>query len=1029
MLAANSFALDTDLYVGTDSEVKSNILIIFDTSGSMNDQVPTGNTYDPFVNYPPDPDHPDIVPTAVYRKRSGQWFDSQGRPYLFKNSIGEVDCYTARDVLDEKGLYTGRTNYDCTRDSRTLATGNYLNFYLYCDGMVEWQPKTVIAKKVIKDFLDTVSDVRIGLMRFGSRKQDGSWDSDEGGSIVYEIKDLLDTNRSAIKSAVDSLPASGYTPLAEVLYEAGLYFKGGESYFNYSGSIKVQYTSPIQYYCQKNYIILMTDGISTQDRNSILTTVGDQDGDLREPPGSANDPGFTLNGSDYLDDVAKYVYDTDLLPTDPMPGIQNITTFTIGFELDSSDPANAPLAKDLLQRTATHGHGKFYTTTGTTGLADAISTILGEILMKTSSYIAPIVPVSRFERTTAGDKIYLALFKPSLTGMWKGNLKKYGVAQTTNIWTRTNVGDILDVSGRKAVDSQGKFYATSKSYWSTGADGGEVEMGGVGEVLLNRTADRKIYTYRETNSNLTDSSNAFTKDNWSYLMPLLGTATEDDTKRVIDYVHGLDAYDDNGNTITNEKRSWILGSLLHSKPFLIHYSDRTVIYVGANDGMLHAFDDNDLSGEELWAFIPPCLLGRLKELHTDNPGIFVDGSPKAYTSYDSNGNLTKAILIFGLRRGGNYYYALDVTDPTAPKYLWDIYKGKGGYFNQVGQTWSTPIVGKVAHGYGEKWVVIFGGGYDEDQDDVYNPPPDDVGRGIYMADVLTGSYVWGKSYVGGLTTMTYCIPSDVTVLDIDGDRRIDRLYVGDANARIWRFDIGDLNKNGYSDPDEWTTRIIFKSNAGSSEKRKIFYPPDVTIEDGYEMLFFGTGDREAPKANKDKDRIYGFKDKNTSTKGEADLVNVTDDLLQTGSASQQQTIQNELDAKYGWYILLEKQDGEKCLAPPVVFYRTAYFTTFSPTVGDLDDPCFIGEGVGWLYAVNYLNGNAVFNFDLTNDIGGTVFGKSDRILKIGTGIPSGVIITIVGDTAVGYVGVGGGIFKPQMKKTKIFYPLHWKVVF
>ena len=108
--------------------------------------------------------------------------------------------------------------------------------------------------------------------------------------------------------------------------------------------------------------------------------------------------------------------------------------------------------------------------------------------------------------------------------------------------------------------------------------------------------------------------------------------------------------------------------------YIIQYADRTVIYAGANDGMLHAFNDSD--GQELWAFIPPCLLGRLKELHTDTPGIFVDGSPKAYVTYDGSGNVTKAILIFGLRRGGNYYYALDVTNPLVPKYLWRIYKGK-----------------------------------------------------------------------------------------------------------------------------------------------------------------------------------------------------------------------------------------------------------------------------------------------------------------------------------------------------------------
>jgi type IV pilus assembly protein PilY1 len=140
--------------------------------------------------------------------------------------------------------------------------------------------------------------------------------------------------------------------------------------------------------------------------------------------------------------------------------------------------------------------------------------------------------------------------------------------------------------------------------------------------------------------------------------------------------------------------------------------------------MLHAFDD--ASGEELWAFIPPDLLNRLKQLSTATPGIFVDGSPRAYVTYDTSGNVTKAILIFGLRRGGNYYYALDVTTPTAPKYLWKIYNGKGGLFKELGQTWSNPAIGKIPW-KGRSWSP-FRAGYDEGQDDTANPPPDDIGK-------------------------------------------------------------------------------------------------------------------------------------------------------------------------------------------------------------------------------------------------------------------------------------------------------------
>jgi len=1042
LFAAHSLAADTDLYVGNSSSIDPNILIIFDTSGSMNDQVSTGNIYDPAVTYPTHPDHTDIVATKVYNKTStGDWFNPLS---VFKNSISEVACATARTTLTNKGTYTGRTNSTCTSTSRTLATGNYLNFYLANDGMVGYMKKIDIAKIVIKDFLETISDVRIGVMRFGSIRQDGSTDSDEGGRIIYDIVGLTDSNRGDIKGTIDDLAAGGYTPLAEVLYEAGRYFKGGESYFNYKNGVKVQYTSPIQYYCQKNFVILMTDGISTQDRNSILeTAIGDQDGDLREPIGAVNDPGFDLSGSDYLDDVVKYYYDTDLSTT--FAKKQNIVTYTIGFELDSSDPDNAPLAKDLLRRTATHGHGKFYTTSGTVGLTNAFSNILNEVFANTSSFVAPIVPVSKMERTTAGDKIYLAFFRPNSGKMWSGNLKKYGVQQTNDPSRGLVVGDLTDSSGSKALDPDGAFYPSTKSFWTTSSsDGGEVELGGVGEVLKARTAARNIYILlpgdpvdedngpdSDTSFDLTNSWNAFTTTNSRLTTSKLGVMTTEEKDKLINFVHGIDVYDDNVNNSTTDKRDWFLGSFLHSRPYVIHYADRTVIYAGANDGMLHAFDD--ATGEELWGFIPPCLLDRLQELHTETPGIFVDGSPKAYVSYNSDGlTVNKAILIFGLRRGGNYYYALDVTNPAVPKYLWRIYKDKGDRFKELGQTWSTPVIGKVAYGTGEKWVAIFGGGYDTGQDEE-NPVADDVGRGIYIADVLTGSFVRAMSYAGGETAMTYSIPSDVTPIDLDGDGRIDRVYVGDMNSRMWRFNIGDLNTNGSSDPNEWTVKKIFEPD--TAEKRKIFYPPDVTFEKDstgeYEMLFFGTGDREDPKEILTvKDRLYALKDKNYSgTLSKTNLVDVTSFYEKT--AAEQTTMLNSIQSNYGWYISLDKKDGEKCLASPVVYYKTAYFTSFSPSSEAVGDPCFVGEGTAMLYALNYATGQAVFNFDDPTNlgIGAPPSTGSDRSTVIGTAIPSGVVITVIGGNVTAYIGVGGGVYKPTLSGTRSLFPMHWKLVF
>jgi type IV pilus assembly protein PilY1 len=946
-------------------------------------------------------------------------------------------------------MYTGwPDNSNCrSGDWHTIATGNWLRFnFATQEDKETCASKLEIAKDVIKDFVETIQGVRIGMMEFNSEiTLPDHTKEHEGGYIVKEVKDLDEgTNRQNLLDAITAITANTYTPLAETLYEAGLYFQGAQSYFNsppYKSSV-VTHTSPIQYYCQKNYVVIMTDGISTRDINAILNTIGDQDGDQREPPGAPNDPGFDDRGSDFLDDVAKYLYDTDI---HSLQGKQNIVTYTIGYELDSSDPENADNARDLLQRAATLGHGKFFTTEGSAGLANAFAGILNEVLALTSSFVAPIVPVSKMERATSGDKIYLAFFRPNPSGMWTGNIKKYGVAQSNNPSKGIVLGDIVDSTGSKALDGWGEFYATTKSFWTTSSqDGGEVEVGGVGEVLKARTTARNIYTLLpgdaddedngpddNTSFDLTNSWNAFTTTNDRLTSSILAVSS-DQRDPLINFVRGIDAYDDNMNTDTTDKRNWMLGSFLHSRPFIIHYADQTVIYAGSNDGMLHAFRDSD--GEELWAFIPPCLLGRLTELHTETPGIFVDGSPKAYVSYNSDGvTVNKAILIFGLRRGGNYYYALDVTDPAAPKYLWRIYRDKGGRFMELGQTWSTPAIGKVAYGTGEKWVAIFGGGYDEGQD-LKSAPDDDIGRGIYVADVLTGSFVRGISYAAGITAMTYSIPSDVATVDLNGDGRIDRLYVGDTHSRMWRVDLGDVNKDGSSDPAEWTLKKMFEPD--TAEKRKIFYPPDVTFEKDstgeYEMLFFGTGDREDPEDTEGYlDRLYALKDKNYSgTLDRPDLVNVS--TFYDKTAAQQTAMINEIKSKYGWFINLNRREGEKCLASPVVYNRVAYFTTFAPNPLVIDDPCYVGDpGTARLYALNYLTGEAALNLDLNNDEdeGGIVINADDRSTDIGASIPSGVVVTVIGGRVTAYIGVGGGIYKPTLSSTRSLFPVHWKLVF
>jgi type IV pilus assembly protein PilY1 len=251
---------------------------------------------------------------------------------------------------------------------------------------------------------------------------------------------------------------------------------------------------------------------------------------------------------------------------------------------------------------------------------------------------------------------------------------------------------------------------------------------------------------------------------------------------------------------------------------------------------------------------------------------------------------------------------------------------------------------------------------------------------------------------------------------------------------MWRFNVEDPN------PANWTGRIIFQSNPGcspdTSAGRKIFYPPDVTLEmssaGNYEMLIFGTGDREHPDEEGITNRIYALKDKSAIETmpilTECNLYDVTTGELQAEGTTQQrkEEIQTQLNTAYGWLIKLGT--GEKSLAVPVVFFKVAYLTTFSPTA--TGDPCQAGFGTARMYGLSYTNGNAVFaNFDLTGDPGGTILRATDRSEVIGTAIPSGVIVTFIRGTAVAYTGVGGGVDMPRLSSTRSLVPVNWKIVF
>ena len=214
---------------------------------------------------------------------------------------------------------------------------------------------------------------------------------------------------------------------------------------------------------------------------------------------------------------------------------------------------------------------------------------------------------------------------------------------------------------------------------------------------------------------------------------------------------------------------------LPDAPFAQKYSEfkttwknrATTIYVGANDGMLHAVKDSD--GKESFSIIPKNLLGKLKELAKTHE-FFVDSSPRAYDALI--GGAWKTVLVSGERGGGNYYFAVDITDPSSPQVLWEWTDPAG----RLGFTWSRPEIGWVRLNGKEKFVAFVGGGYSS---------TDNVGNTFYVVDIETGTKLRGFD-VGDKSNK---IPAGATAFDSDLDGRVNGVYFGDINGTLWKIKI------------------------------------------------------------------------------------------------------------------------------------------------------------------------------------------------------------------------------------------------
>ncbi|MGO4392631.1 pilus assembly protein [Variovorax sp. M-6] len=440
---------------------------------------------------------------------------------------------------------------------------------------------------------------------------------------------------------------------------------------------------------------------------------------------------------------------------------------------------------DDLWHAAVNGRGQYYSALNAAQLADAIKGVTDSIGEKLGSSSA--ATTSTLELVTGtNNQVYRASYT---TGTWVGDLEAL-----------TLDGD----SG--AID-------TTAPVWSAQTK------------LKNRNyADRRIYYRKPSTATLL----AF---NWSnlnadgfgsyftHLCPAEGPAASqcaslsaaektaaNDGARLVNFLSGDKTYQ-TASTATPtttqplyRARTALLGDIINGAPKFVskpsfNYTDagytdfvqaqkdrKPMIYVAANDGMLHAFsaDTSDgTGGTELWAFVPTAVMPELYRLADSNyrskHRYFVDGAPVVGDIY-VDGHW-KTILVGGLGKGGRSYYALDITDPANPQALWEFND------DNLGLTFGNPVITKRANG---TWVVAFSSGYNNVS------PGDGVGR-LFVLNANTGVRARTDIATSAGNTET---PSGLDKIngwiDLESDNTSKRIYGGDLLGNLWRFDIDGL---------------------------------------------------------------------------------------------------------------------------------------------------------------------------------------------------------------------------------------------
>ena len=1028
---------DTEVLVVDPSNITGtppNIMFILDTSGSMGDPVSTTKPYDSEFDYVDGSCDTsrfywtklDVEPTCVgdtntqfiedeaflcedamlrmsgvgaysgvmVQYRGDNDDDSRWQQLEIGNATSPVECQrdsgehgsgTTGEVYAQAG--SGLPQFTSDADAEiSWGSGDAAQPYTVYDGnYLNWKenpetvdlPKLDVVKAVTKNVMNAIENVNVGLMRFT-----GS----DGGRVLHAVSPI-DTDRTVILNKIAALVDGGATPIAETLYESALYWRGLDADYGnlqldattglpigdidpkaFVGEAPGTYQSPAMPVCTRNFNVLLTDGVP----------VSDADDQAKVPllPRFVDEIRAACNGTEAdgrcLDDITEYLYKTDISGT--TDGEQVVTTHTIGFDIDLP----------ILKTAAEVSDGDYYLAENVETLTTVLTRIIESIVDKGLSFSAPAVAVNSFNRTQNINDLYISTFLPDARVHWPGNLKKY---------TITADGVIKDDKPEDAVDpGTGFFKETARSIWTdiTVEDGDNVEDGGAANKLPIPD-DRKVYTNNGTLNDLNATNNAITPSNAAAFSPsdfgLTGAPGEPSVDDVIRWARGQDVLDDDSDGETVDARN-VMGDPLHSQPAAVVYGGdvddpEVVVYTATNDGYFHAVDGE--TGVELWSFIPKQFLQDLPELMLNGDATYkhygIDGDiVPVVADLNDNGIIDGSdfvYVIFGLRRGGTEFYALDVTDKDDPQLMWTA------SYPEFGQSWSRPVVARVdmvhADLNAQKAVVIIGEGYDTVHDTAAFPgTPDNVGAGISMLDLLSGERLWRAGRADAdlvLEDMTRSIPSQVRAIDFSGDGFVDRLYSVDVGGQVWRFDVFRNKEPDSTDDPLVTGGVIARfggegvATAGATDTRRFYSAPDVSIfydpviNRRFVAIGVGSGYRAHPLDVSATDAYYSLRDPDLFAKLNQDAYDNYDDnagIALDGDMAEVSGAVNTVigNDQRGWKFTFPV--GQMMLSASATFNNSVFFLGFEPDVASAAT-CQVRPGRNYLYRVNVANGDPVAN--------------------------------------------------------------------